>query len=181
MCLLDISKFRKNIEISVLAFHLNEYKVRDGGLSPSWGLAQGNFICACQPWNLPEILRSKSTSVTVTVGLDNGGFWWWQWGFFGCSLVGFVFCFFFHVMELHGFIFDRITLQWCLQKRQYKVSTQEQQTVHPEKMGFVSENSIQSSSDRQLGASGWLKPGLLLRSCVQQQRRGIEMGIRREL
>lgn len=32
------------------------------------------FICACQPWNLSEILRSKSTSVTVTVGLDNGGF-----------------------------------------------------------------------------------------------------------
>lgn len=66
----------------------------------------------------------------------------------------FFFFFAFCVMELHGFIFDCITLQRCLQKRQYKVSMQEQQTVHPEKMGFVSENSIQSSSDRQLGASG---------------------------
>lgn len=137
MCLLDISKFRKKIGIFMLAFHLNEYKVRDGGLSPSWGLAQGNFICACQPWNLPEILRSKSTSVTVTVGLDNVFFfWWWQCGFFRLFVSWVCVLVFFHVMELHGFIFDRITLQWCLQKRQYKVSTQEQQTVHPEKNGI---------------------------------------------
>lgn len=65
-------------------------------------------------------------------------------------LFHFLVFFSFFVVELHGFVFDRITLQWCLQKRQYKVSTQEQQTVHPEKMRFVSENSIQSSSDRQL-------------------------------
>lgn len=69
-------------------------------------------------------------------GGGSGGFFGWLVGFFS-------FC----VMELHGFIFDCITLQWCLQKRQYKVSMQEQQTVHPEKIGFVSENSIQSSSD----------------------------------
>lgn len=101
----------------MLAFHLNGIRVRDGGLSPSWSLAQGDFFCACQPWNLSEILRSKSTSVTL-VDLDNVVFWWWQWGIFW--LVG---CFFsFCVMELHGFIFDCITLQWCLQKRQYKVS-----------------------------------------------------------
>lgn len=84
-------------------------------------------------------------------------------------------------MELPGFILDCITLQRCLQKRQYKMFTQEQQTVHSEKMGSVSENSVQSSSDRQLTAPGCLKRWPVLSSHVQRQRREIKQGIREKL
>lgn len=54
MCPLHIGKFRKNLGILVLAFHLNRIRVRDGGLSPSWSLVQGNSLVLVSPGIYPR-------------------------------------------------------------------------------------------------------------------------------
>lgn len=67
MCLLHISKFRKNLGILVLAFHLNRIRVRDGGLSPSWSLVQGN-LC------LSALESFRDSKVQVNSCDSNTGF-----------------------------------------------------------------------------------------------------------